>query len=205
MGTAAIASTGVGKIVEYRPPQAHHDWTATMGMVMFLASWAMLFAALFFVYGGVRARAHVWPPVDVPHLPLGLPGINTVVVGLSSALYVWGVRSIRAHQPRRLTWALAGVTLLGCVFMGLQLWVWRDLAAQGLSPSTGTYGSVFYGLTWVHAAHVLVGIVAVACLTLRSYLGAYHAARHGGVRLWGMYWHFVGVIWALMYLTVYVF
>ena len=66
----------MGAIVPYPPPRARQEWTAYLGMVIFLGSWAMMFGSLFFAYGMVRARSDAWPPPDLPELPLGLPGLQ---------------------------------------------------------------------------------------------------------------------------------
>jgi heme/copper-type cytochrome/quinol oxidase subunit 3 len=69
----------------------------------------------------------------------------------------------------------------------------------------GPYPSVFWALTTFHALHVLVGLVALAFLAWRTARGTYNAARHLPVRLWAMYWHFVGVVWLLIFASVFVF
>lgn len=178
--------------------------TATIGMVVFLASWAMLFASLFFSYGLVRARTPVWPPLDQPPLPLVLPGVNTAVAALASGAVIQALRSLRLGRLRRASWALAASAGLGAVFLALQVVVWIGLYRAGLAPSGGPYPSVFYALTLVHALHVLVGIAALAWLAARGFAEAVTAHRHLSVRLWGMYWHFVGLVWLVLFATVYV-
>jgi heme/copper-type cytochrome/quinol oxidase subunit 3 len=79
--------------------------------------------------------------------------------------------------------------------------VWR----AGLLPSAGAYPSVFWGLTCFHALHVLVGLVALGVLGWRVGQGYYNPARHLPVRLWTMYWHFVGAVWLLIFASVFVF
>jgi cytochrome c oxidase subunit III len=193
-----------GKVLAYRSPRTHEEWTARIGMSIFLGSWAMMFAALFFTYGGVRTRADVWPPLEYPELPLGLPSLNTLVVACSSALLVLAIRALRAGRTRLVAPAILGAAALGVVFLLSQIAVWRAMSAAGLTQSSSTYGSVFFGLTWVHAAHVLVGLVALFVVGIRSLFGAYTPARHLTIRLWAMYWHFVGIVWAVLFVTVYV-
>jgi cytochrome c oxidase subunit 3 len=159
----------------------HEERTALMGMAIFVASWAMLFAALFFAYGLSRLRAHVWPPADLPPLPLALPALATLVLAASSA----------ALHGRRVI-AAAG---LGLVFLGLQSVVWWQMLHAGLRPQSGAYASYFFALTVFHALHVLVGLVALGWLALRP--------RPLPLRLWTIYWHMVGVIWTVMFLLVY--
>jgi len=183
--------------------RARRDFTAYVGMLFFLASWAMLFGGLFFAYALVRARAPVWPPVGDPRLPLVLPAVNTAVIALSSFALQSALRSLRRGRLRPVAGALALAAGLGALFLALQLAVWVRVYGEGLVPSGGPYGSVFYGLTSFHALHVLVGLVALAWLAVRASRGAYGAMRHVGVRLWAMYWHFVGAIWLVLYATVY--
>jgi len=162
---------------------AHRERTAFIGMAIFIASWAMLFCALFFAYGLVRLRAPAWPPADLPRLPRALPALATAALALSSL----------ALERRRVLVA-AG---LGALFLGCQIVAWRALWAGGLVPNTGTYASAFYMLTVFHALHVAVGLFALVALALRR-------VRSTGLRLWTLYWHMVGVIWGVMFTLVYV-
>jgi cytochrome c oxidase subunit 3 len=209
MAVAASASgigqgTPPGIIRRMADHRRRDDATATIGMVVFLASWAMLFASLFFSYGLLRARTPVWPPLDQPPLPLLLPGVNTAVAALGSGAVILALRFLRLGRLRRGSWALAASAGLGAVFLALQAVVWVGLYRAGLVPGGGPYPSVFYALTCVHALHVLVGIAALAWLAARGFYGTVTAHRHLAVRLWGMYWHFVGLVWLVLFATVYV-
>lgn len=194
----------MGAIVPYPPPRARQEWTAYLGMVIFLGSWAMMFGSLFFAYGMVRARATEWPPPDLPELPVALAGFNTAVLAASSAILQLGVHWLRLGKMSRVGPALGASFGLGAVFVSLQAFSWRNLLEEGLTPSGGPYPSVFYALTCFHALHVLVGIGALAWLCIGVFVGKYSAARFLPVRLWTLYWHFVGAVWGIMFLTVYV-
>ncbi len=194
----------MGAIVPYPPPRARQEWTAYLGMVIFLGSWAMMFGSLFFAYGMVRARAVAWPPPDQPELPLGLPGLNTALLAASSAVLQLGVHWLKLGKMPRVGPAVAASLALGALFLSLQVVTWRSLFDEGLTPTSGPYPSVFYALTCFHALHVLVGIFALAWLCRGVFVGKYTAARFLPVRLWTLYWHFVGAVWAIMFLTVYV-
>jgi len=194
----------MGDVVRYRPPRAREETTATMGMVLFLGAWGMMFAAFFISYGFMRARLTSWPPPGVPPLPWELPLLNTLVLALSSTCYQLGVREVRLARASRAWPWLSLAALLGAAFVGLQLVLWKGMFAQGLEPgSAGAYSSVFYGLTWLHAAHAVVGIFGVGYVAARAVMGAYSAARHLSLRLWGLYWHFVGAVWALMFVSIF--
>jgi heme/copper-type cytochrome/quinol oxidase subunit 3 len=88
---------------------------------------------------------------------------------------------------------------LGVAFMILQLMVWRRLWLAGLRHDTGTYASAFFGLTVFHGLHVLVGLFALTWLALRP-----RARASMALRLWALYWHMVAIIWAVMFVLVYV-
>jgi len=196
--------TAMGEVLPYRPPRAREETTAFLGMVVFLGSWAMMFAALFFAYGFVRTRSVAWPPPGLPGLPWATPALNTLVLAASSASIQYGLRAIRQGASPKLGRALLLTVLLGAVFLALQVSVWARLYVEGLRPETGgAYGSVFWGLTCFHALHVLVGLIGVGLLTRRAFAGVFSAAKYLPVRLWALYWHFVGAVWALMFVLVF--
>ena len=192
----------MGAVVELRP-RAKEDFTSLLGMMIALGAWAMMFGALFFMYAGMRSHALMWPPPGVPHLPIGLPAVNTVVLLASSGAFSLGVRSIRKGERRALSAWLGAAAALGTTFLVLQVVVWRDVWAAGLQPSTGAYGSVFYGLTALHAAHVAAGVLVILFVLVRSLLGKYTAHNAMKVRLPAMFWHFVDAVWVLMFVSLY--
>lgn len=175
---------------------------AVLGMTIFIASWAMLFAALFFAYGLLRIRSTTWPPASLPAIPWGLPAIATLALTLSSVGLEAALRRLRAGATTAIAPRIGAATVLGLVFLGLQILLWNQLWHSGLRPDSGPYGSVFFGLTVFHAVHVAVGLVALAYLTIASARGAYSATQNVPVRLWTLYWHMVGVIWLVMYLLL---
>ncbi len=188
-------------LARYRRRPRGDERTARVGMAVFLGSWAMLFAGLFFAYALVRARATTWPPLDAPPLPRLLPGLNTLVIAASSAAVARAVRAQELGRARRAAASLAAAAVLGATFLALQTLVWVGLWRAGLVPSGGPYPSVFYAFTALHALHVLVGLAALAWLAVR--VRARAGSAREDVRLWGWYWHFVGVLWAVLYVTVY--
>jgi heme/copper-type cytochrome/quinol oxidase subunit 3 len=203
-GREALDEAGIAPVygLEERRRRARGpDRTAHVGMAVFLGSWAMLFVGLFFAYAFVRARAPSWPPLDAPPLPRLLPGLNTLAIALSSAAVARAVRQRELGRARSAARLLAAAVALGATFLALQLLVWADLWRAGLLPSSGPYGSVFYAFTAFHALHVLVGLGGVGAVAVRARSTA--GASATDVRLWGWYWHFVGVLWALLYVSLY--
>jgi heme/copper-type cytochrome/quinol oxidase subunit 3 len=185
----------------YRRRPTGEERTAHVGMAIFLGSWAMLFAGLFFAYAFVRAGAPVWPPPEAPPLPRLVPGLNTLVIAASSVAMVRAVRQAELRRAARAARHLGVAGVLGATFLVLQTLVWIDLWRAGLVPSGGAYASVFYAFTAFHALHVLVGLAALAALAFRA--RSPDGATRTRVRLWGWYWHFVGALWVALYAAVY--
>lgn len=194
----------MGQVIPYRSPRQAERTTALIGMTIFIGAWAMMFACLFFAYGALRLGAPFWPPAGQPVLPILVPGVNTLVIGLSSLAMEVGLAGMTRGASKRLAPALLVATLLGVGFLALQYAVGADLYGQGLTPRTGPYASVFYGLAGIHGLHVVIGVLALAGLTYRAYRGAYSPASFLPVRLWSFYWHFMGAVWALMFIFVFV-
>lgn len=198
--TEALA---MSQVIAYRPRRAAEEETSHLGMVIFLGSWAMLFAGLFFSYGLIRLALPEWPPKDLVPLPRGVPAFNTLVLLASSGCLQFALESLRRGRPSRAGPALVATTLLGLLFLVLQIQVWAQVYAAGLRPQGGPYPSVFYALTVFHALHVVVGLFALGALSYFTLRGVYGAARHLPVRLWTLYWHFVGAVWVVLYVSVY--
>jgi cytochrome c oxidase subunit 3 len=199
----AAAQTGDARVyglAHYRRRPRGDELTARVGMAVFLGSWAMLFVALFFAYAFVRSRAPAWPPAGTPPLPRLLPGLNTLVVAASSVAMARAVRASELGRVRDAARALAVAAGLGAIFLAVQGVVWSALWREGLVPSAGSYGSVFYSFTVFHALHVLVGLAALGALALGA---RRRAPGRTAVRLWGWYWHFVAALWGALYVTVY--
>jgi cytochrome c oxidase subunit 3 len=177
--------------------------TSYVGMILALASWAMLFASLFFAYAVLRLSAPTWPPEGAAALPRLLPSINTLVIVLSS-LVLWNGRRLSSEsKPGALRRALVATMALGGLFLALQLAVWIPLWRQGFRIDSGIYGSIFYGLTTFHALHVVAGLIALACLLPGARRGVYVSSRQSPVRLTAMFWDFVGIVWVVLFVAVY--
>jgi cytochrome c oxidase subunit III len=173
----------------------HRENTALLGMTLFLASWAMLFAALLFAYGLVRLRANSWPPADLPALPVILPSFGTLFLAQASlAMQRARRRPERALAPLLFAW------LASAGFFAVQVLVWTRLWERGLRLDTGPYGSVFFGLTGFHALHVLVGLGGLAALIVSAARGG---LRPIPLRLWTLYVHMVTIFWVLVFVSVY--
>ncbi|HWE25349.1 MAG TPA: hypothetical protein VG496_15535, partial [Myxococcales bacterium] len=124
----------VAELQQYRLRRREEEITSSIGMVVFLASWAMMFAALFFAYGVVRFRAPIWPPPDQPRLPILLPGVNTLIIAASSGLVAVAVRATALGRLRCAFDCLGIAAILGGIFLMLQVDVSASLWNAGLVP-----------------------------------------------------------------------
>jgi cytochrome c oxidase subunit 3 len=177
--------------------------TSTIGMLIFLASWAMMFAACFYSYTNLRIAGGGWPPDGMPALPLKLPAANTLVMALSSLTLHRGVQAIRRGDSSKLTRYLIGTLALGGLFFALQVILWQSMMTQNLTHQTGAYGSAFYFMTGFHALHVLVGLGMLAAQLPKAVRGKLSADSHHGLKLVAMFWHFVDLAWLATFVMVF--
>ena len=187
------------------PPVANQSSrvdSSTLGMLLFIASEIMLFGSFFTIYFFVRVvnNAPEWPPEGF-HLPVYVAGVNTIILLTSSFTMHWALQAIKRGNRAGLQAGLVLTVALGLVFLLTQA---REYSRIGFSPSDGAFGSVFYGLTGLHGAHVFVGLTILTFATIRAFRGHFTAEDHRGVEISGIYWHFVDVMWIVVYTTVYI-
>ena len=187
------------------PPAAHQSSrvdSSTLGMLLFIASEIMLFGSFFTAYFFVRVvnSAPEWPPHEF-HLPVFVAGVNTVILLTSSFTMHWGLQAIKRGNRAGLKAALVLTLALGLVFLLTQA---REYSRIGFAPHDEAFGSVFYGLTGLHGAHVFVGLTLLTFATIRAFRGHFTPEAHWGVEIPGIYWHFVDVMWIVVYTTVYI-
>ena len=173
-----------------------------LGMFLFIASEAMLFGAFFTAYFFVRVvnpDAPEWP-LEPFHLPVFVAGVNTAVLVTSSFTMHWALQSIKRGNRAGLQAGLALTFLMGFAFLITQM---LEYARIGFNPSDGAFGTIFFGLTGLHGAHVFIGLTLLAVATIRAFRGHFTPEHHHGVEIPGIYWHFVDVMWIVVYATIY--
>jgi len=173
--------------------------TGWWGLVLLLATEAALFAYLLFSYFYVASRASgVWPPGGLPDLQLALP--NTAILLASSATMWWAESAVRAGRRGRSVLGLAATLALGVVFLTIQ---GIEYSHARFTPQTDAYGSLFFLVTGFHGAHVLVGIIMIALALVWTATGRAHRGRHLAVTNTAWYWHFVDVVWLVVFTSLY--
>jgi cytochrome c oxidase subunit III len=171
-----------------------------VGMVLFLGSELMFFAALFAMYFTLKGQASRWPPAGA-NVDLLEPAVFTAILVASSFTMQRGVRRIRAGDRtgmRRWTWI---TIVLGVIFLAGQV---HGYAKATFTISSNAYGSAFYAMTGLHALHVFAGLLILLVVLGRAAQGAYSMDDHAGVEVAAYYWHFVEVVWIALFLTIFV-
>ncbi|MGZ5312967.1 MAG: cytochrome c oxidase subunit 3 [Solirubrobacterales bacterium] len=202
------AAASVGHAEEHHgPPEANQSSRIdrqTLGILIFIITEAMLFGAFFAAYFFIRVVANEgpWPPNGF-ELPVAVAGVNTAILISSSFTVHWALESVRRGNRRGMQAGLATTFLLGATFLFIQL---NEYVHIGFSARDGAFGSIFYGLTGLHGAHVFVGLTLLAFANVRAWRGHFgpNALDHLGVEVSGIYWHFVDVMWIIVFTTVYI-
>src|SRR5215213_2002688 len=175
-----------------------------LGMLLFIISEIMVFGAFFTAYFFIRVVAGSdWFPVDDFELPKVVAGVNTAILMSSSLTMHWALECAKRNNRMHLRVGLLLTLLLGSTFLFVQINEYVNLTQEGLTPSALAQGSVFYGLTGLHGAHVFIGLTLLLFATIRAFRGHFSPEEHRGVEVPGIYWHFVDVMWILVYSTVY--
>ena len=182
--------------------------TCKLGMCIFLCSEALLFSGLITAYLVLRQAAGSWPPnfgdgIELPPMPKLLTGINTVILVSSSFVYHFAEVAVKKGKSGA-GWMLLSA-LMGATFVGVQCIEWTELYHEGLwFNKGGVYGSTFFTLTGFHGAHVIIGVLLILwCFFLQVTKGTFTAKRHVALENVGLYWHFVDVVWVLLFTILY--
>ncbi len=170
-----------------------------LGMVMFLGSEAMLFGSFFTAFFFLRFTSATWP-TDGITLPVEATGINTAILISSSFTMHWALVSVRRNSRFGLVLGLGLTLVMGVTFLSLQI---HEYVTLGFTPSTNAFSGAFFALTGLHGFHVLIGATLLTIAFTRASRGHYSSESHLGLEVTGLYWHFVDVVWILLYTVVY--
>jgi cytochrome c oxidase subunit 3 len=188
--------------------QTNTGWSnEKFGLVLFIASEAILFGALFAYYFYSRAFSATWPPADfghprVPAFPLAF--VLTIILLFSGWTAHNAVAAIRRGSQMGMLGWLSLTIALGVLFISGQGYEYFHLVVQeGITPASGIYATTFFALTGLHGLHVLVGIALLVAVYVRGLAGHFSPARAFGLEGTVLYWHFVDLVWVLLYLAVY--
>ena len=178
-----------------------------LSMIFFIGSEVMLFGSLFAAYFFVRFNvADQWPPLNAEGEPFELPkvltGLNTLILVASSFTLHWGEHRLKHYNDRKgLERGLIVTLFLGATFLIIQI---NEYVHLGFTPQDQAFGSTFYTLTGFHGLHVFVGLTLLTLALIRV------KKAHDFTPQWAtplaaasLYWHFVDVVWVLLFVLVY--
>jgi cytochrome c oxidase subunit 3 len=180
-----------------------------LGMLLFITSEVMFFGGLFAAYFNVRANSPVWPTINPETSEkfrleiLPLVGPATVILILSSLTCQMAVWAIRRGDRTGFLRNIAATFLIGITFLVMQATDYVILGSEGMTLSAGTYGTTYFTLTGFHGAHVFGGVIMLGVLLYRGLAGQFSARHHDAVEAVSLYWHFVDVVWILLFSLLY--
>ena len=177
-------------------------------VMLFISSEAFFFGALFTTNFFLRSRIPSWEPVFGekpswhvdPILGIGLPTINTIELLVSSVTMQLAVNAIKRGDRQGLRNWLIPTLVLGVLFLVGQGYEYTKL---GFLPRDGIFAGVFFTLTGFHGAHVTGGVILLTCIFIQSLRGIYTRHNFISVELAGLYWHFVDLVWIILFTVVY--
>jgi cytochrome c oxidase subunit III len=185
------------------PPPAHRSSRVdpqTLGMLLFIISEIMIFGAFFTAYFFIRvAQGDPWPAPGT-ELPVWVAGVNTLILVSSSFTLHWAETAVKRGNRFAFKAGMLTTFLLGCTFLFIQI---NEYANIGFAPQDAAQQTVFYSLTGLHGAHVTIGLLLLLFVTVRAFRGHFSPESHRGVEVPGIYWHFVDIMWIVVYTTVY--
>jgi heme/copper-type cytochrome/quinol oxidase subunit 3 len=174
--------------------------TGWWGMVLFVVTELALFGSALASYFYLRFQSPTWPPPGIEKPDLFWGSIATVLL-LSSSIPVYlGERSIERGNLRGLQIGLAVAIALAIAFLAIQA---HEYASATFSWRDDAYGSLFFTITGLHGLHVIGGILVLAFLELRAARRTVDAEHHLAVTTGALYWHFVDVVWIVIFPVVY--
>ncbi len=171
------------------------------GFITFLLSESVIFLSFFAGYIIYKTTAIDWLPPGVDGLEVREPAINTVILVSSSFVIYFAEKALKKHNiwGFRLFWILT--MAMGSYFLYGQAVEWSALE---FSFTSGTFGGMFYLLTGFHGLHVFSGVVLQLIMLIRSFIPGNYENGHYGVDATSLFWHFVDVIWIILFLLLYI-
>jgi len=177
-----------------------------LGMILFITSEVMFFSGLFAAYFSTRAQNQPWPPDPFKAIldPLGPIIIATVILITSSFTCQFAVWSIRRGDRTGFLRNIAITFVLGILFLGMQAFDYSLLFGEGMTLGSGPFGTTYFTLTGFHGAHVFGGVLMLGVLLYRGMAGQFSARHHDAVEAVSLYWHFVDVVWIILFTVLYI-
>ena len=179
--------------------QKEDQFTSYFGMLIALGSFSMLFIALLASYGILRVRSGIWMSNTIETMPLTLAWVNTIVILISSiTLFMASKANERENKIVTLNQIYTTI-IIGLVFLSLQIILWNVLINDGFTITSHQAGSVFYMLSGLHGLHILGGLISLIWLIFKIRVNNVILKP---MRLVSMFWHYLTLIWIVIFITV---
>jgi cytochrome c oxidase subunit III len=202
MEAAAVPAPVAHDDHHHGPPPANRSSRVepeVLGILLFIISELMLFGAFFAAYFFVRVVAGThWPPGD--GLPVEVAATNAAILLSSSITMHWTDLSAKRGNQFGMRAGIVSTMALGATFLFVQINEYLNL---GFTPKSGASASVFFGLTGLHGAHVVIGLILLSIAARRIFMGKVTPTAYKGLEVPGIYWHFVDVMWVIVFTTIY--
>ncbi len=189
----------------------HSDTNRKFGFWIFVSSELLIFLGLIFAFAMTRLFAFRrgqeyvesihWPESTL--LSVTLVSINTFILLFSSLAVVMAIEHVRANNTKGVVRWLVLVSILGTIFLGGQAFEYNLLINTDGQNLTTPFGGPFFILTGLHGLHVLVGVIWCVITAIRAAQGTYSARNNMSVEIFGLYWHFVDLVWVIIFTVVY--
>ena len=186
----------------YLPTEHHPENSTLLGFWLYLMSDCLIFAVLFAVYA-VVGRSYAAGPSGAELFDLPLVALNTSMLLLSSITYGFAMLEMQRRRVKPVLAWLAVTGLLGCAFIGLELYEFVHLIGEGAVPQRSAFLSAFFTLVGTHGLHVAFGIVWLVTLMVQVAKGGLVVQNRRRLMCLSMFWHFLDVVWIGVFTFVY--
>lgn len=194
----AVVPAGHGAAAGHHEEHPDHR---IFGVIVFLVAESMIFLGLFAAYGTFRLVAPEWPPGGTPEMELLVPGINTIILISSSFVMNRGNQAIKQNNVAGMRIWFGATAAMGAIFLCGQLF---EYFHTGFGLADNIFTSTFYVLTGFHGLHVCFGLLLILAVLGRSLKAdRYSSEYHFGPEAAELYWHFVDVVWIVLFTILY--
>jgi cytochrome c oxidase subunit 3 len=192
------------------PDELHHtssehehdeEGNKMFGFIVFLLSESVIFLSFFAGYIIYKTTTPNWLPAGVAGLEVKEPAINTVILVASSFVIYLAERELQRHNLKGFRLYLLATMAMGSYFLAGQMIEWSHLE---FGFTSGTFGGMFYLLTGFHGLHVLTGVLLQLMILVRSFIPGNYDKSHYGVNATSLFWHFVDIIWIVLFILIYI-
>jgi cytochrome c oxidase subunit 3 len=203
VAVASVTHGGVAAVHHGQDDQLYAETRElrVQGFLFFMVSDLALFSSFIFAYLYLRNSGQGWPPPGAPKLDLALAAINSVVLFGSGATMHFALENWKHGKFSKFAGWMVSTIVLGAMFLSGQIIEYAKLAVGW--GSSGMFGASFFTLTGMHGFHVFCGIIYLTILLLQATHGTYTYKKYTGLTLGTLYWHFVDVIWVVLFSIFY--